>query len=159
MRPLKITDELERIEYDHLLKQAGDLRLSYEDLEALQVYKHMLDRWPNEPTTLLLLGGTYFSLKEYELAIGYLKEAVQLMPDKEFASIGLFFSLWKIGKVDAAYKELERFVSAAGQFTDEYDLILKDIRGEITDEEFDQLDEEIRQKKLRKRNPGDQEII
>ena len=45
-------------------------------------------------------------------------------------------SLVKLGQIEEAYGELDRYVNFSGRLTDEYDLMLSELRGEVGDDEY-----------------------
>ena len=142
-------------EFDVLFKRGQEL-LGQDNQAARAIFSGMIQRWPESPSAWLLLGASHYALHQYESAIKCFKKVAAWMPEDELASRSLFLALWRAGCRDKAYEELERFVSVTGRYTDDYDLMLADLRGEIDEEEFDKGAEGIKQKKLRQRSEGPQ---
>ena len=60
------------------------------------------------------------------MAVPYLlKRAVELSPRSELASVGLFHSLWDLGKVNQAFAEMRRFLRLSD--SPEYSKLLRDL--------------------------------
>ncbi len=58
------------------------------------------------------LGFLYAEVGEYAKGVGAFRKATSLSPRSEQASLGLFHSLWRVGKTDAAFDEMRRFVKS-----------------------------------------------
>ena len=84
------------------------------------------------------------------MAIKYLKIATELSPESERASRGLFISLAKAGRDAEAWDEAERLLCVVGYYPDEYDLMLKEASGEISDTEYDKRAAKIDRSKIKK---------
>jgi predicted Zn-dependent protease len=58
------------------------------------------------------LGFLYTETGDDEKAVQAFRKAVALSPRSELASLGLFHSLWRTGRTDAAFDEMGRFVKS-----------------------------------------------
>ncbi len=76
-----------------------------------------------------LLATLYWDQHNYAKAAKWFAVAVRLAPLSEKASLGLFHSLWEIGKRDQAFDEMRRFL-IIGEST-EYRRLLRDLKGEL----------------------------
>jgi tetratricopeptide (TPR) repeat protein len=114
---------------DALFDQGIQLRLSGQVHEATRVLKAAVRRFPNQAGVLWYLGGIYLhDLKQAAKALPYYTKASQLAPQSERASLGVFHSLWQLGRHREAMKELARFQSVA--HCRDYVKILADVREE-----------------------------
>jgi tetratricopeptide (TPR) repeat protein len=109
--------------------RGGDGRTAASMLERLAL------EYPNRPFILGMLGAIYRSLEEYERAVEYYSRTTALSPKSELASLGLFHSLWRVGRHEEAMAEMTRFTSVAP--SKEYDLLVSESLGELVDEELD----------------------
>jgi lipoprotein NlpI len=58
------------------------------------------------------LGFLYGEAGEHAQAVRAFRKTTTLSPHSEKASLGLFHSLWNVGKIDAAFDEMRRFVKS-----------------------------------------------
>jgi predicted Zn-dependent protease len=96
---------------------------------AVQILKRLASKYPNRAFILGMLGAIYQSLDDNERAAGYFQQTASLSPKSELASLGLFHSLWQVGRRDEAMDEMTRFLSAAS--SEEYDLLIEESLGEV----------------------------
>jgi len=101
------------------LSENGDVKGAKKILEEIVVMNS------SSPKIHAALGSTYWDLQDIDSAISEFKEAVDLAPSWEDASLGLFHCLWESDKKDDAMVELKRFM-AIGTSTD-YEEIIKEI--------------------------------
>jgi tetratricopeptide (TPR) repeat protein len=79
--------------------QAGDYR------RAIEAGKIAVQKYPNSPYAHLCLGGSYYAIGEFRLALEHMKRAERLTSDKEdlmyiYNQIGLTY--WRMGYLDEA---------------------------------------------------------
>ena len=117
---------------------------------SVEHFLQMLQRWPKNGSVLLFVGGSYAALRQFDVSVFYLKKAVVAKPEEELVSRCLFRSLWCCGCEDEAYQELQRYVFITGHYSEHYELLLQDMRGEVTTEHFWQkvADIDEKEKKL-----------
>jgi len=99
-------------------KRKGNLRQAEEILEGL------VDRHPESAQLRCALGGVFLDQEKYSPAIDMFKEATQISPQLEIASLGLFHSLWESGDDESAIAEIKRFTSISD--SDQYSEIIAD---------------------------------
>ena len=87
------------------LKEQGDM------IAAKDVLISLVELDPESTAAVLILGDVYQSLNRREDAIDAFRQAIELSPMLEAASLALFHCLWESGKRDEAMEELKRFQS------------------------------------------------
>ena len=101
----------------------GDRRAAAEILERLAA------KFPHRPAILGVLGSVRLGLGEYERALECYRETAALCPAFDLASLGLFHSLWGLGRREEAFAEMRRFQSVAS--SEEYDRLREALRAEL----------------------------
>ena len=91
---------------------------------AVQILERLAAEYANQPAIFGMLGAIYRSLDDYELAVGNFQRAASLSPKSELASLGLFHSLWQVGRREEAMDEMSRFLLVAP--SEEYALLIED---------------------------------
>ncbi len=95
--------------------------------QAAKILEKVLKRYPDQAPVLWYLGGIYlFDLDLPKKALALFQKARRLAPHSERASLGLFHSLWTLGRERAAMKELLRFQQLAN--CSDYDEILAEVQ-------------------------------
>ena len=69
--------------------------------EALLLIEKAIELQPNDPFILDSLGWVHYRLGDYDLAIGYLRQALEFRPDPEIAA-HLGEVLWRRGELESA---------------------------------------------------------
>jgi tetratricopeptide (TPR) repeat protein len=80
-----------------------------------QAVEHLAQRASSFPRAARLwgyLGFLYGEAGEHAQAVRAFRKTATISPHSEKASLGLFHSLWNIGKTDAAFDEMRRFVKS-----------------------------------------------
>lgn len=95
---------------------------------AAGILKRPASEYPDHPATLGMLGAIYQSLGEYDRAVYYFKKTAALSPKSELAALGLFHSLWRVGRHDEAMDEMMCFLSVAP--SEEYNRLVRESFGE-----------------------------
>lgn len=79
-------------------------------MEAARILEAIVKKYPKEAPLWWYLGGIYvYDLKKPRKAIPAFRQAVQLTPKSERASLGLFHSLWDANRISEALAEIKRF--------------------------------------------------
>jgi len=73
---------------------------------------------PDSQSTLLMLGGYYFSESKLPEAEMIFEQLILLEPTTGQYSIALFNTLWKQERLDEAFEEIRRFMSVADKVTE-----------------------------------------
>ena len=76
-----------------------------------------------------LLATLYWDLSDYQNSAKWFARAARLAPRSEKASLGLFHSLWDLGKYDDAFDEMRRFFIMGG--SREYTRLLREMSKEL----------------------------
>lgn len=93
--------------------------------EAIAVLRDLLAVYPDAPAILGSLGGVFYAAKRFEEAKGYFMRVLELRPNVELASLGLFHCHWVLGDKTAARAELVRFLR--DNDSEEYAQLLKEM--------------------------------
>jgi tetratricopeptide (TPR) repeat protein len=80
--------------------------------EAIQKFSEiLLETKEYDAPVLGVMGNIYWNLKDYVHAHDCYQKAVELKPESELASLGLFHTLWDMGREREALAEAKRFLS------------------------------------------------
>lgn len=105
--------------------------------DAIAILESLLESAPRpgaRAAVLGVLGGIYLDdVKDYEKAEVYFRQCIAASPRSELASISLFHTLAKLGRLFEAFDEARRLVSLRPSA--EYDLLLKEIHNSIVEHE------------------------
>ena len=93
--------------------------------EAIRKAKLLADELPTDPAVCGVLASLYFQVDKFDESAVFFKKAVDLSPASEVASLGLFHSLWSIGKKEEALKEMRRYLEISE--SEEYKNLLSEI--------------------------------
>ena len=108
------------------LRDGGDL------LGAAAIFERLDAEYPDKAAILGMWGSIYFRLKDWERALPLYQRAVRLSARSELASLGLFHSLWSLGRRDEAFAEMHRFLSVSESA--EYSQLISEMREEAEQE-------------------------
>ena len=104
------------------LYKSGDLH------GAINILNELISIEPNSAKLRGTLANTYWELKNYEEANKQFKKSIELAPEWEDVSLGLFHCLWEQDRKEEAFAEMKRFMTIST--SEEYKKILKDINEE-----------------------------
>lgn len=82
---------------------------------------------PISAAVLAILGDRYWDVGPLEEAVKVFKHAVELWPELEAVSLGLFHCLWKLERKNEALDEVKRFMAVSD--SDGYREIIQEING------------------------------
>jgi predicted Zn-dependent protease len=102
------------------LSDAGNLG------DAAQMLVSLAEECPDDLDVRLTFAGLLFRLKRYAEAAPHFASILEYLPMHEWASLGLFHSLWKIDRRREAIEEIQRFRDAGGDSM-EYRRFFKDL--------------------------------
>jgi tetratricopeptide (TPR) repeat protein len=95
--------------------------------KAIEILVDLIGRFPDQAPVYWYLGGIYFhDLDSPKKAVPLFRTASKLSPRWEKASLGLFHSLWSLGREKAALKELLRFQALSN--CPDYEEILAEVQ-------------------------------
>lgn len=98
------------------------------DLEgAVQILLELIEVYSEDLNVRFLLASALFKLRHFAEAVPHLQWMVGVKPLNEWASLGLFHSLWGVGQYDEAATEVKRFFGAGGESM-EYRRLVKDMK-------------------------------
>lgn len=105
-RKLKLDND-EKLKMDHACKlyKEGNLEGS------LPILNDIYNSHPKEPILVATLANLHWDIKKIVEAIELFHKAVDLDPNSEKISRGLFHILWEQGEEEDAVKELQRFIN------------------------------------------------
>ncbi|MGE3467246.1 MAG: tetratricopeptide repeat protein [Pyrinomonadaceae bacterium] len=118
-------DEFEKIEpvVDEAIRLRDSGRLS----EAADKLREILAMSPERRAPILgVLAHIYFTMKDFDRALECYEEAVELSAKSELGSLGLFHTLWNLGRTSDAFKEAGRFLALRD--SEEYSQLIKEMR-------------------------------
>ena len=95
------------------LQQAIDLYHAGRLGDAIKLLQKLGKAFPESAKLWGYLGFLNREADQPVAAARCFRNAVELSPKSERASLGLFFTLWRLKKFDAALKEMARFVLVA----------------------------------------------
>jgi predicted Zn-dependent protease len=105
---------------------------------ALTLLVSLAAAYPKSAAVVGYLAGIYFESKQYALAEKSFRKTSRLSPKSELASLGLFHSLWQLGRRREAFAEMRRLLKLTD--SEEYKTLLRDmaVSGEF-EREFDAI--------------------
>jgi tetratricopeptide (TPR) repeat protein len=107
--------------------------------EAIDILTELLREEPEDLrvrcAVLDQLGGVLLDAGEYARAERYFRALTALAPRHEWASVGLFHSLWNQGRIDDAFDEMRRLLLLQG--SDEYTRLLLELDAELPPDDDD----------------------
>ena len=98
------------LQLNGLLQRAIDAFHAGQVQQAIELLTTHAGEFSDAPRLWGYLGFLYGEAGDDGKAARALRRATLLSPHSERASLGLFHSLWRHGKVDAAFREMRRFV-------------------------------------------------
>lgn len=93
---------------------------------AISIMKQLIKNNPTSSAYNGYLGSIYFDTNRYHLSRNYFKKTIQINSVSETASLGYFHSLWNLGFIKAALREIERY-SGLSHLKD-YDEIIRNLK-------------------------------
>jgi predicted Zn-dependent protease len=102
------------------LGDSGALEEAYNSLLELDRAR------PNDFSVLLIMGHVCWEHERLDEASLLFKRVTILAPKSELASLGLFHTLFELGKTDDAFEEMKRFISIS--YSEEYERLLEDMK-------------------------------
>jgi tetratricopeptide (TPR) repeat protein len=94
-------------------------------LGAAEVFEQLNKENPNQSVILKMWASVYFHLEDWHKALPLYERAASLSPKSELSSLGLFHSLWNLGKQEEAFAEIRRFLSISD--SKEYRQLIKEM--------------------------------
>jgi tetratricopeptide (TPR) repeat protein len=126
---------------DSMFELATELRDSGQLQDSINVLSKILDQYPVDKKTYVVytvLGGVYRDLEENEKALLNFKQAIELNPKYELASLCLYVTLVKLDRDIEAIDEMTRYLSIypANLYKDTLEELLEGLKdGYMTDYE------------------------
>ena len=94
-------------------------------LRAIRLLKSIASRSPKSAAVIGYLGGVFYNQERYAEAAEAFSTAVAISPKSELASLGLFHSLWQLGRRHESFAEMRRLLTKVD--SDEYKTLLRDL--------------------------------
>jgi predicted Zn-dependent protease len=125
-------------EMDRRLNAAIQENRAGRHAEAIALLNPLAAEYPKSAAVVGYLAGVYFGLNNYVKAEKSFRKASRLSPKSELASLGLFHSLWNLGRRREAFREMRRLLKVTD--SEEYKMLLRDlaVAGEF-EREFDAI--------------------
>lgn len=105
------------------LQQAIDMESVGNTCKALEILNVLIQRKPAWAPALGVAGAIYYNMRRFEEAAQYFRAVTVASPKKETPSLGLFHSLWQLGRQEEAIREAKRFLEV--EKSEDYEKILK----------------------------------
>lgn len=105
--------------------RALSLRAQNKLHEALDVLNEVYREGHRSFRLLVLLGECSWEVDETAEAIAHFRAAIDVDPESEAVSLGLFHCLWEMGRSDDAFSEMKRFTAICASA--EYARLVKDL--------------------------------
>jgi Flp pilus assembly protein TadD len=118
---------------DELLQGAIDAYQAGRIAEAVDRLVRTSGDFPKAPRLWGYLGFLYGEVGNDPGAVHAFRKCVALSPRSEQASLGLFHSLWRSGKTDAAFDEMRRFVKSNN--SPQYRRLIREMLAETPEEQ------------------------
>ena len=119
----------ENPEMADFLQQAIDLNRAGRAKEAANILEQAVEKFPSHAAPWWYLGGVYdYELKQPRKALRCFRKAVEINPQTERASLGLFHCLWRQDRVDEALEEIKRFQVVTNWSCQDYLEIIAEIK-------------------------------
>jgi predicted Zn-dependent protease len=100
-----------RPKWEEQFKTALVLRKKKKPEAAIELLIAMNAEHPKTPAILGTLAGAYWDQGNLQRAALYFRQTTRLSPKSELASLGLFHTLWELGRPNDAKKEMIRFLA------------------------------------------------
>jgi tetratricopeptide (TPR) repeat protein len=97
---------------NELLQRAIDSYHAGHQPEAIDLLARASKQFPKSARLWGYLGFLYAESGAGPNAVKAFRKAAQISPHSEQASLGLFHSLWQLGRADDAFNEMRRFMKA-----------------------------------------------
>ena len=114
-----IKNDIPLIDAAHTFKAIHELHDGLTDA-AINDLKFALDRFPNHPLCLQLLGSVAISTKKFLLPMSYYKKALELFPQHALTHAQYGSYLTKIGHLDAGIQKLKQAIKMESKLTVAY---------------------------------------
>jgi len=98
-------------------------------LGAAEIFEQLDKENPDQSVILKMWGSIYFHLEDWGKALPLYERALALSPKSELSSLGLFHSLWNLGRKDEAFAEMNRYLSISD--SKEYRQLTKEMGVEL----------------------------
>jgi predicted Zn-dependent protease len=97
------------IAYKEGFEDANRLRKRGDSAGAIKLLRKLVADFPAKPAAYLVIGDILWDCGELAHASRAFRRATRRFPKLQIASLGLFHTLWKQSKTDAAFAEMKRF--------------------------------------------------
>ena len=114
-------------------QRAIDLFGAGETGDAIKSLEATLLKHPHHAPLWWYLGMLYRERKQLHRALDSFRKATQLEPRAKRASLGLFHTLWDLGQLDEALKEIKRYQLLTNWSCDDYRKIVAEINEKWVD--------------------------
>jgi len=112
-------------DYKSRFETANRLRKEGDADGAIKVLRALVTDFPKQSAAYLIIGDILWDEGMLVAASAAFRVATKRFPKLEIASLGLFHTLWRQSKTDAAFEEMKRFQSIS--FCQDYKEIVDEI--------------------------------
>ena len=117
-------EDLSKFDKDQFAK-AQKLSKEGNILDMLEIMKGLVESNPRSAIFHAVLANAYWETGDLETAEKTFRKAIEITPDSEKASLGLFHCLWEQNRTDEAFAEMKRFMEIAD--SEDYRAIVNEI--------------------------------
>ena len=116
-------------DYKSRFERANQLRKEGDAHGAIKVLRALVADFPKQAAAYLIIGDILADEGRFPAAAAAFRVATRHFPKLEIASLGLFHTLWRQSKTDAAFAEMKRFQSIS--HSQDYKEIVDEILQEV----------------------------
>jgi predicted Zn-dependent protease len=115
-------------DYKSRFESANRLRKTGDAEGAIRVLRALVADFPKQAAAYLIIGDILWDEGRLPAAAAAFRVATTRFPKLEIASLGLFHTLWRQSKTDAAFAEMKRFqnISHSQDYKEIVDEILQE---------------------------------
>jgi len=124
----KMVESKGKSDYKRRFEEALRIRDSGQLAEAVAALRVLVQEQSGRPEAELILGGLYLEQGNYAEALKLFTSLTGQHPASEKSSLGLFLSLWHLGRSDDAVAEMRRYLK--GYDSMEYRRLRRDLEEE-----------------------------
>lgn len=116
---------------EETLERATTLRDEKRYRESAALLEPLAEIYPNNKWVWGVLAADFFLMDDYERSERTFRLMTERWPQWDIASVGLFHSLWELGRMDDAFDEARRFFIEGGK-SKEYKRLFKEMVEELS---------------------------
>ena len=129
-----MNSKMYQMDYASTIDEAIELREAGNTAKSLRILSKIVDEIPHQDVKALVVAGALLREgRKFEAALSCLNKAIESDPSSPGASLGLFHTLWNMGRYDDGFAELHRFLSISQ--SDEHFRLIEEMRDSLLDDD------------------------